>query len=217
MHRFRPSRPSPALVISLIALFIALGGTGYAALKLPRNSVGTRQLKNNAVTSSKVKNGSLTGADLKSGSVSGSTINLGSLGAVPNATHAGSADNATNAQAAAVANSLGSVSYVQGNVVVAPGNGGSGFAESDSSTATCPAGTVVIGSGAHSGSSGIELSELSILASGLAGSPPDSIKAFFDNFNTGPEDNNFVIAICAAAHAVDNPSALAPVSKSAAR
>jgi hypothetical protein len=29
--------PSPALVISLIALFVALGGTSYAAIKLPRN------------------------------------------------------------------------------------------------------------------------------------------------------------------------------------
>ena len=34
--------PSPALVISLIALFVALGGTSYAAINaLPKNSVGT--------------------------------------------------------------------------------------------------------------------------------------------------------------------------------
>ena len=33
-------------VIALIALFVALGGTSYAALNLPANSVGTRQLKN---------------------------------------------------------------------------------------------------------------------------------------------------------------------------
>lgn len=47
-------RPSPALVISLIALFVALGGTSYAAIKLPANSVGTKQLKNGAVTSAKL-------------------------------------------------------------------------------------------------------------------------------------------------------------------
>lgn len=49
-------RPSPALVIALIALFVALGGTSYAAiaLKLPRNSVGTPQLKNGAVTAGKL-------------------------------------------------------------------------------------------------------------------------------------------------------------------
>lgn len=48
-------RPSPALVISLIALFVALGGTSYAAINaLPKNSVGTKQLKNGAVTGAKL-------------------------------------------------------------------------------------------------------------------------------------------------------------------
>src|SRR3954471_370008 len=60
-------RPSPALVIATIALVVALAGTGYAALKLPRNSVGAKQLKRNAVTSPKVKNGSLLAGDFKAG------------------------------------------------------------------------------------------------------------------------------------------------------
>ena len=34
-------RPSPAMVIALVALTVALGGTGYAAVTLPTNSVGT--------------------------------------------------------------------------------------------------------------------------------------------------------------------------------
>jgi hypothetical protein len=59
-------RPSPATVIAVIALVIALGGTSYAAVTLPRNSVGTAQLKNNAVTSLKVANNSLLKADFKS-------------------------------------------------------------------------------------------------------------------------------------------------------
>ena len=37
----RIRKPSPAIVISCIALGIALSGTGYAALKIPANSVGT--------------------------------------------------------------------------------------------------------------------------------------------------------------------------------
>jgi hypothetical protein len=53
--------------IGLLALFIALGGTSYAAVKLPRNSVGTTQLKKNAVISSKVKDGSLRAGDLAVG------------------------------------------------------------------------------------------------------------------------------------------------------
>jgi hypothetical protein len=54
--------PSPALVISLIALFVALGGTSYAAItSLPANSVGTKQLKNGAVTKAKLNASALTG------------------------------------------------------------------------------------------------------------------------------------------------------------
>jgi hypothetical protein len=53
--------PSPALVISLIALFVALGGTSYAAITtLPRNSVGTPQLKNGAVTGAKLNSSALS-------------------------------------------------------------------------------------------------------------------------------------------------------------
>jgi hypothetical protein len=70
--RFR--RPTPATVIALIALFVALGGTGYAALKLPRNSVGTKQLKANAVTGAKVKNGTLSSDDF------GGTLPTGAQG-----------------------------------------------------------------------------------------------------------------------------------------
>jgi len=50
----RLKAPSPALVISLSALFVALGGTTYAATSLPKDSVGTRQLKNGAVTKTKI-------------------------------------------------------------------------------------------------------------------------------------------------------------------
>jgi hypothetical protein len=56
-----------ANVISLVALFVALGGTGYAAVKLPKNSVGSSQIKKNAVSSSKVKNGALLATDFKAG------------------------------------------------------------------------------------------------------------------------------------------------------
>lgn len=50
----RIRRPSPAMCVALIALFVALGGTGYAAISLPRDSVGTAQLKDGAVTRSKI-------------------------------------------------------------------------------------------------------------------------------------------------------------------
>jgi hypothetical protein len=53
------------MLVALAALFIALGGTSYAALQLPKGSVGTSQLKRNAVTSPKVKPGSLLLSDFK--------------------------------------------------------------------------------------------------------------------------------------------------------
>jgi hypothetical protein len=64
---FRSFRANPALYISCAALFIALGGASYAAVSLPRNSVGTKQLKRNAVLSSKVKDGSLRKGDFAAG------------------------------------------------------------------------------------------------------------------------------------------------------
>jgi hypothetical protein len=52
---FRPSRlPSPATLIAVVALIIALGGTSYAAISLPKNSVGTKQIRKGAVTKSKI-------------------------------------------------------------------------------------------------------------------------------------------------------------------
>jgi hypothetical protein len=56
--------PSPALVVAALALLVALGGTGYAVVGVPKNSVGTAQLRSGAVTSAKVRNGSLRTLDL---------------------------------------------------------------------------------------------------------------------------------------------------------
>jgi hypothetical protein len=53
-------------VVATLALFIALGGSSYAALKLPKNSVGSAQLKANSITSTKIKAGSLRANDLSS-------------------------------------------------------------------------------------------------------------------------------------------------------
>jgi hypothetical protein len=62
--RVRP-RLTYANVLASLALFIALGGGSYAALQVPRASVGTKQLKRNAVTSPKVKPGSLLVSDFR--------------------------------------------------------------------------------------------------------------------------------------------------------
>ena len=57
--RFLRRRPSPAIVISCVALFMSLGGVGYAATQLPQNSVGSYQLRNGAVTYTKIQPGAV--------------------------------------------------------------------------------------------------------------------------------------------------------------
>ncbi len=101
-----------ANVISCLALFIALGGLAVAA-GLPKNSVGTKQLKKNAVTAVKIKAGAvgatkiqngavgvtkiqdhaITGAQIADGSLTGAQVNASTLGIVPNAERANRADS----------------------------------------------------------------------------------------------------------------------------
>jgi hypothetical protein len=85
-------RPSPALVVSIIALLVALGGSAYAASK-----IGTKQIKNNAVTTAKIKARAITTAKLRNGAVTGAKVKESTLGVVPSATNA---QNAVSAQSA---------------------------------------------------------------------------------------------------------------------
>lgn len=57
------------MVISIVALVVALGGAGYAALRLPDASVGTSQLKDGAVVARKVRLHTLLAVDFKPGQV----------------------------------------------------------------------------------------------------------------------------------------------------
>ena len=92
-------RPSPAMIVACIGLAVALSGTGYAAVVLPRNSVGTAQLKANAVKTAKVASNTLNGTD----------INEATLGPVPSAVNASTAASATNAANAANAENAGTL------------------------------------------------------------------------------------------------------------
>jgi hypothetical protein len=98
MTWLQPRKPSASMIVALIALFVALGGSSYAAVTLAKNSVGSKQLKKNAVTTPKIKNGAVTAGKINPAGLT-----------VPNATHASSADSALQANAAANSSQLGGI------------------------------------------------------------------------------------------------------------
>jgi hypothetical protein len=104
-------RPSPALVIACIALFLSLGGVSYG---VATGFIDSREIKNNSITSADVRNNTLRTFDIRNNEVrgfdirnstiqgrdvafntlGGADINEASLGKVPSAT---AADSATTA------------------------------------------------------------------------------------------------------------------------
>jgi hypothetical protein len=83
-----------ANVMASVAVFIALSGSAYAALRVPPNSVGTRQLKAASVTTGKLADGAITAAKVAEHSLTGADLNLPALGTVPQAADATNAANA---------------------------------------------------------------------------------------------------------------------------
>jgi hypothetical protein len=97
--------PSPALVVAALALFVALGGTVYAAKKaridgkaVKVKSLPGNRLKLRSITANRLKPGVLQGAlAAQSGPITGAEIDELTLGQVPEAAHAISADTAQSA------------------------------------------------------------------------------------------------------------------------
>jgi hypothetical protein len=58
-------------LVAYLALFVALGGTSYAAINLPAGSVGSKQLRSGAVTNKKLAQGAVGAADLDPKSIAG--------------------------------------------------------------------------------------------------------------------------------------------------
>jgi hypothetical protein len=81
VHRFIRHRPSPAMVIACTALLIALTGTSIAAVEatVPKNSVGSAQLKSNAVVAAKIASNAVTSAKIASNAVTSAKVANGTL------------------------------------------------------------------------------------------------------------------------------------------
>jgi hypothetical protein len=112
--------------IALAALFVALGGTGYAAV---------------TINGSSIKNGSIAGKKLKQHTLTGKQINLKKLGTVPAATKAKTASTATNATTAATAANAAELGGVAASGYLKTGCGSNtiqGYATLDETQATFP-------------------------------------------------------------------------------
>lgn len=83
MRRFLVRRPSPGLIVAIVALVLALGGGAYAAA-----TITGKDIKNGSITGKDIKKGSLTGKLVKNDSLTGKQIKESSLGQVPSATNA---------------------------------------------------------------------------------------------------------------------------------
>jgi hypothetical protein len=115
-------------------------------------------------------------------------------------------------KSAGVATKLASITYVKGPVFDVPASGGSGAPSegggSPASLTECPAGTYVIGASVRTQDIGEEINEvIPETPSGAAG--PTEVRAYVDNYANTDYPNNWVIAVCAAAKTVNNPSSLA--------
>ena len=113
MSRIASRRPSVSLVIACLALFVALGGVGYAAA-----TIGSAAVVDNSLRSKDVRNNDLRGKDVRGNTLKGADVDESSLGKVPSAANAdaaataanaSNADNAANAANAANADTVGGI------------------------------------------------------------------------------------------------------------
>ncbi len=81
MKRILSRKPSPALAVSFIALFVALGGVSYGVAtgsitsrEIKDNTLRAEDIRANAITESEVRRRSLDGTDIKIERVGGNAV-----------------------------------------------------------------------------------------------------------------------------------------------
>jgi hypothetical protein len=147
MLRFKSRRPSAAMLVALLALFVGSAGGAYAA---------------NVINGKNIQNGTIKASKLKANTLTGSQIDESALSQVPNANHADTATNAKHADSvdevanalqadvAANALNLGGVAaakYLRGVHLVT----NTSLADSTTKTVTavCPGNEVALGGGGN--------------------------------------------------------------------
>jgi hypothetical protein len=140
MKRFLP-RPTYANVVSTLCLFLLLGGaSAFAATKLAKNSVGTKQIKKNAVVTAKLKNAAVTNSKLAANAVTSGKI---TDAAVTNSKLANDAVTSGKiADGQVRAGDLGTIVTVQNTVQIAASTEGT-------ADVACPAGSIMLSGGGY--------------------------------------------------------------------
>jgi hypothetical protein len=115
----RLRRQAPALALASLALVAALGGTVYAAKRINGHSIKAKSLPGNrlvvgSVPWNRLKPGSILGSQLAPGSITGIQIDASTLGQVPQAVHAESAESARDAETALVSVSATDAKRING-------------------------------------------------------------------------------------------------------
>jgi hypothetical protein len=113
-------RRTPALVIAGVALFAALGGTVYAAGRIDGHSIKPKSIPGNrlalgSVPANRLKAGAIPGNRIAPESITGTQIDTATLGQVPTAIHADTADSAREAGSALTAVNAGDAARVNGH------------------------------------------------------------------------------------------------------
>jgi hypothetical protein len=133
-------RPSPAMIVALIALFVSLSGVSYGVATgfidsreiknnevrsrdVRNNEIRTRDLRNNEVRGIDIRNSTVQGRDVGLNTLTGNDVNEATLGKVPSAASADSADRATTATSADSAGSVGGVSFARIDYAAQSGSG----------------------------------------------------------------------------------------------
>lgn len=102
MKRLLTNRPSPALVIACLALFVSLGGVSYGLATgvvdtnaLRNNTIRTQDLRNNDIRAIDIRNSTIRGRDVALNTLTGSDVAESKLKQVPSAAQADTAGNAS--------------------------------------------------------------------------------------------------------------------------
>jgi hypothetical protein len=127
MTRLLSRRPSPAMIVALLALFVALGGSSYAAVKIgardiQRGAVGTRAIANNSVRSADIHDATVSGVDVKDDSLTNADIDNTNLSAksAGTAAHAATATSASTASKATNADNSGKLDGLDSTAFTRP-------------------------------------------------------------------------------------------------